>query len=172
MDTDVDVDVATRTCEMAFRDLPDAAASEKEWRLAQMDADRLEVQGAPAKALWTARRALARAEGIFQLIRQKQQGALNSLLYMYGSGDVKVLRIDRELIVGMPGTLAPYYARRIRGKCGRSVPVAGHVSGHLPGEVLEPEAEARGEFSWVPSPFAAASAVKMADAAAALISGT
>ena len=127
---------------------------------------------AASVARWDAQCGLARAEGLSNLVEQEGQSAFNALHFMYAATEIKVMRIDRHVLVGWPGSLSPHYVDLLKKQIPEPVFVAGHVNGHTQGDILDPAAEARGEFGAMPSPLSATGAERMVESTVALINDT
>ena len=169
---DVNVVGRRKALRLSFRKLPDAASSRAALSACRAEATQLLKEGADEKAFWKANCALARVEGVANLVRQQEEGVLDQLRLIYGVTEISVLRVGETTFVGLPGSLATSYATDLKKQVDGCTFVASHVNGFLQGDIPDPKMEVNGQFGTLASPFSTSGVEKMVKAAISLVKGT
>jgi hypothetical protein len=165
-----EVHLRSKEVSLPFRNLPSVEAAEAALKDAQARQSRLREEGAGKDVLWQANAAVAQADGVLTLTRQQRDGTFDQIRLLYGAAAIRALPIGDATLVGLPGNLAPEFARQLKNQSKGRVFVAAHVNGFLQGDVMDTDTEARGEFGRAPSPFSAAVGEHMVRAALELMS--
>jgi len=169
---DLNVTGLRKELRLSFRKLPDVASSRAAVMASQAEATQLLKEGANEGAFWKANCALARTEGVANLVRQQEDGVLDQLRLMYGAAEISVLRVGEITFVGLPGSLATSYASDLKKQVDGRIFVASHVNGFLQGDIPDPKMEVNGQFGILASPFSTSGVEKMVKAAISLVKET
>lgn len=145
---DASPELAGRLCRFrpvrrVFPPLPAAEQTLAEYR---REYDRLREVGAPRADIRTAECAIFGAEGLVNLARAYESGALDRHLRRYAPFETQGLRIGPAGLIGLPGELFTEYGLAIKRAAPGRLFVTAFTNGELQGYITTPEAARSGGY--------------------------
>lgn len=145
---DPDPELAGRLCRFrpVRRIFPPLSAAERTLADYRREFERLRQAGAPRADIRTAECAIFGAEGLVNLARASDSGALDRHLRRYAPFEAQGLRIGSAGLIGLPGELFTEYGLAIKRAAPGRLFVTAFTNGELQGYITTPEAARYGGY--------------------------